>query len=372
MLIYHYGSLNSLEGGPAYSTALSMTEAQKRGYQCELLSRPLPTNGKLLTDKVKIHYLSPLCKELKNLPLPELYHIQGLWQLQGHLICRWARKHQIPYVITLRGMLYPQALYNKSYWKKWLALHLFQRKDIQAAACIQATCEQEMKYYRELGFTNPVEVIPNAVTIPEKFPEPPSNNDAFTVGYLGRLHPRKQVEELIYAMTAPELQALNCRLHIIGKGAPKYERFLRTEVQRLGLKNVVFQGFLVGAEKIEALRCLSILAVPSDYENFGNIIPEALMQGIPVMASQGTPWQDLVKFHCGWWFHNTRTEIVRILTEAARMSSDELRQLGCNGQQLLKVHYSAKKHGELLEKMYLQITQSRKTPLIIKTEKSDR
>jgi len=352
MLIYHYGSLNALEGGPAYSTAFSILAAQKYGHICEILSRPLPSNGKLLTDKIKIHYLSSTCTELKKLPLPDVYHIQGLWHPQGHYVCSWAQKHKVPYVIALRGMLYPQALHNGSYWKKWLALHLFQQKDLQNAACIQATCTQEMEYYRELSFTNPVAIVPNAVKIPEKFPELPDRGDTFTVGYLGRLHPRKQVEQLIYAIASPKLKALHCRLYIIGKGEPEYEKFLRMEVQRLNLDNVVFPGFLVGEEKTAMLRRLSILAVPSDFENFGNIIPEALMQGIPVMASRGTPWQELENFHCGWWFHNTPDEIVRIIAEAAQMSPETLRQWGRNGQQLLKERYSEERHGVLLDEMY--------------------
>lgn len=30
---------------------------------------------------------------------------------------------------------------------------------------MQATCEEEMHYYREMGFTNPVAIIPNPVEL---------------------------------------------------------------------------------------------------------------------------------------------------------------------------------------------------------------
>lgn len=33
------------------------------------------------------------------------------------------------------------------------------------AACVQATCKEEMEYYRALGFKNPVAVLPNPIDI---------------------------------------------------------------------------------------------------------------------------------------------------------------------------------------------------------------
>ena len=39
----------------------------------------------------------------------------------------------------------------------------------------------------------------------------------------------------------------------------------------------------------------------SKSENFGNVIVEALSQGTPAIASQGTPWQQLDVKGAGWW-----------------------------------------------------------------------
>ena len=40
------------------------------------------------------------------------------------------------------------------------------------------------------------------------------------------------------------------------------------------------------------------------------IIAEALVRGIPVIASKGTPWQDLETHNCGWWVDNDLDTIV--------------------------------------------------------------
>lgn len=50
---------------------------------------------------------------------------------------------------------------------------------------------------------------------------------------------------------------------------------------------------MAGVEKDNAISSLTYLAVPSDFENFGNIVTEALVRGIPVIASKGMPWQEL-------------------------------------------------------------------------------
>jgi glycosyltransferase involved in cell wall biosynthesis len=56
---------------------------------------------------------------------------------------------------------------------------------------------------------------------------------------------------------------------------------------------------LTGEAKENTLNSLSYLVVPSDFENFGMIIPEALIKGIPVIASKGTTWEELNTHHCG-------------------------------------------------------------------------
>ena len=48
-----------------------------------------------------------------------------------------------------------------------------------------------------------------------------------------------------------------------------------------------------GREKYERLANIWTLFVPSAQENFGMIVPEALICGTPVYASLGTPWGEL-------------------------------------------------------------------------------
>ena len=71
-------------------------------------------------------------------------------------------------------------------------------------------------------------------------------------------------------------KAKDAELLIIGGGDDAYEAFLKKKVERLKLKNVVFAGFLNGEEKDKALASCSVLAMPSEFENLGNVILEGL------------------------------------------------------------------------------------------------
>lgn len=131
-------------------------------------------------------------------------------------------------------------------------------------------------------------------------------------------------------------------LVIMGKGDDVYEHFLRSEVERLGLQErVKFLGFVSGREKYEALSELSALFVPSDFENFGMIVTEALSVGTPVMASLGTPWEKLNTEQCGWWVDRSVESVAKVMREVLAMPVERLLDMGERGRRLVAEKYEA-------------------------------
>lgn len=208
-----------------------------------------------------------------------LYHTNGLWLDVNHATCVHARKMNAPCVVSLHGMLYPQAL-ERGGWKKKLMLALGHRKDISGAACVHVTCEKEMEYYRDMGFSNPVAVIPNPVRIPEYLADiRRPGHEGFQAGFLGRLHPIKNLEALITAWG--QLRLPNAELLLIGDGDPEYKARLEELVRAENISNISFTGFVSGRRKYEMLSSLDVLCAPSHQENFGMSIAEALLAGTP-------------------------------------------------------------------------------------------
>lgn len=373
MHVLHSGSLDVKSGGPALSTYLTIKGLIENGVKTEVIMPPLSGNGKLVNDGVTIHYTTPITnarfgymprlpQTLKNLQPYDLYHVQGIWQYLGHSVATFARKQHKPYVLTLRGMLYPQALAHSAMIKK-ISLALYQHKDLQQAACIQATCIDEMKHYHALGFNNPVAVLPNPIDTQGIIDRPACQPDRMRIGYLGRIHPRKRIERLIYAFKALHHELKDAELLIIGADDKQYEAFLHDEVKRLQLEsNVRFTGFLTGKEKDEAIMSLSYLAVPSDFENFGNIVTEALVRGVPVIASKGMPWQELEIYNCGWWIDNNQESINNTLLEAIRLPEAERQQMGRNGKELIRKEYAVPTLGAKMKQLYEWIINGGEKP----------
>lgn len=160
------------------------------------------------------------------------------------------------------------------------------------------------------------------------------------------------IERLLYAMAALGKKASCCELIVIGGGDKEYEGFLRLEAERLHLSNVQFTGFLSGQEKETTLQSLSYLFVPSDFENFGMIVAEALVRGIPVMASKGTPWEELNTYRCGWWVDNDVDTIASTMRAAIEMTEEERRAMGERGRQLIINHYSVEVVAAQMKSVY--------------------
>ena len=323
MKILHSGSLDTNSGGPAMSTYNTLYGLQKLGVEVGVIMYPLSPNGRLRGTEVPVHIAKAPVEpklsfsfsykdEIRSLGEYDIYHAQGVWQYPTYAIADVAKEKKKPYLITPRGMLYPQDIAKSNKFFKMLSLKIRLLRDLNQAACVHVTCEDEMVHCRQLGVTSPIAIIPNPVEIKD-YPYT-ITDEVFRLGYLGRLSPRKNVEGLIYAFVELGEEAQHAELLIIGGGDETYEHFLKTEVERLGLKNVRFVGFLSGEEKDKAIASCSVLAMPSEFENLGNVILEGLVRGIPCIATQGAPWKELETHRCGWWVSYNQTAI----TEAVR------------------------------------------------------
>ena len=150
---------------------------------------------------------------------------------------------------------------------------------------------------------------------------------------------------------------------IIGKDDERYESWLMEETRSLNLERCVeFLGFVRGKEKYRLLQELWALMVPSVQENFGMIVPEALICGTPVYASLGTPWNILSESGCGWWRDNSPETIVGILREILGKTEDEILKMGRIGRTIITRNYSDNIVADKMWKLYMWITGNTSTP----------
>ncbi|MHB1839785.1 MAG: glycosyltransferase [Acidobacteriaceae bacterium] len=106
----------------------------------------------------------------------------------------------------------------------------------------------------------------------------------FTIGYVGRLTPEKNVRWLSRLERALHHKKYrDFRLLIVGQGAE--EGWLRENLQC-----AEFRGVLTGDELSRAYANMDVLAFPSETETFGLVVLEALSSGVPaVVTGAGGP-----------------------------------------------------------------------------------
>ncbi len=162
---------------------------------------PLPISVNNIVGPSFFGYSPQLVAALKS-SAADLIHLHGLWQYPS-IACL---KSQKPYLTTIHGMLDQWAIKNSGA-KKRIASFLYEKTALKKASCLQAFTRQELSDIRAFGLKNPVCIIPNGVDVPEVEHLRtiiPDWKKEIPVGgkvllYLGRIHPKKGLTNLIKA-----------------------------------------------------------------------------------------------------------------------------------------------------------------------------
>lgn len=349
-ILHTIPSLKLSAGGPSTCTYHLLKGLNAIGVQADILTLSSKEAGENIgTDdfikRVPFDATSPLVyscnfkKYLQKHTNYDLYHANAIWSFPSHDTRVIAKNRNKPFVLATHGMLYPQAIQVSS-WKKKMTLSLFQRKDLEMADCLQATCETELMHIRQFGLKNPVAIIPNCLYLPVIPEIRRKENSIRRFAFVGRIHPIKNIDLLIRAWIRLGAKTKDAELLIIGDGDVAYKQKLKELSETHSLGNIHFLGFLHGDKLQEVTSSLDFQLLPSKSENFGMVVPEALIQGIPVIAGKGTPWQELETHHCGWWIESTVDALAQTLEQALSMDEDTRKVMGANGQRLVLENYT--------------------------------
>jgi glycosyltransferase involved in cell wall biosynthesis len=265
------------------------------------------------------------------------------------VIAFWAHQKKIPYIISTRGMLEPWIMDHNS-WKKKIGMFLYQKKAIQRAAHIHATALMEANHIKELGFKNPITVIPNGIDLSD-IKETKENYGTRKMVFLSRIHPKKGIELLLEAWRNSDTAGWS--LEIAGNGDENY--IIKLNLSAQDLKNVHFVGVKYGEAKWDFLRLADVMVLPTYSENFGIVVAEALAVGVPVLTTTGTPWEDLESYNCGWWIDLSAENLKSTMSTVFNMPVSILETMGDNGINLIKEKYDIQAIGKNMVKLYKNI-----------------
>jgi glycosyltransferase involved in cell wall biosynthesis len=255
-----------------------------------------------------------------------LIHDHGVWLGTNHVIAAYCRRNGLKRVVSPHGMLTPWAM-KHSKFKKLLAWHLYQLRDLRAADGFYVTNKQEADDLRRLGLDQPVLIAPYGMEFPEKLPERTSLPHKQAL-FLSRIHPKKGLLTLVRAWAKASIPQ-DWRLVIAGPDECGHRKQVEKEVEALDLsRKVDFVGVVDGDAKWRLLCNSHIFLLPSYSENFGIAVAEAMAAGLPVVTTTTTPWEIVKTQKLGWWIEPNEDALTETLTHALNLSSEELTAMG--------------------------------------------
>lgn len=333
--------------GPSYSVP-RLCQALAACPETEVELACIAARGPIPGVKIDLHPEWPILKRFevstslmfslrKKADSVDIVHNHSLWSMVNVASGLVVPGRHAKLITSPRGTLSPWALSRARNLK--LILKPFQWRALELAELLHATSEQEYVEIREHDLKAPIAVIPNGIDMPD-FLLRENEDGRRCLLFLGRIHPTKCIDRLLYAWSQIEATYPQWDLMIAGHDQTDYEKQMRDLSEALGNNRVRFVGPLYGQDKSKAYINADLFILPSHSENFGMVVAEALSHGCPVIASKGTPWQGLEREECGWWVDHEVNTLADTLKIAMGLSPQALRSMGLRGQSWMAREFS--------------------------------
>lgn len=234
----------------------------------------------------------------KNIQEFDIIHLNGSRSYQNNVVCKYAIKHNIPYIMQAHGSILKivsrksiKLLYDWV-WGYNIINHL--------SKCI-ALSESEKESYCIAGIPeNKIEIIPNGVDL-EKFNTFPKQGlfrakynltEEKIIIYLGRLHKSKGIDILPSTLLKLLEKINNVKLVFVGPD-DGYADEIKKTIKSYNLNNnVLFTGLVSEEEKVMALIDGDVFITPQFY-GFPISFLESWACGLPVVTTNNgdsIPW----------------------------------------------------------------------------------
>lgn len=255
----------------------------------------------------------------------------GLRMLANVSALAGARDAGAPVILSPHGSLYPQML-ARHRGRKAIANALYDRKLLESVDAFHATCTAEAATIRAAGLTQPVAIVAPGVDMPGQV-QPMAGPR--TLLYLGLFDRKKGLMRLAQAWRVLHGAFPEWGLVLAG---PDQDGHMAEVRAALGPAPAQLPGAVYGSEKATLFNAADAFVLPSDWENFGVVVGEALAHGRPVIAPANSPWDWLASENAGWQVDVADLESV--LCEALMKDRDELSAMGLRGRTRIERDYA--------------------------------
>ena len=330
---------------------------------------------------------------------PKLVMSHGIWMYPSVVVSRWHKKTGQPYIVHPHGMLDPWAIKN-SQWKKRIAGLLYEHRHLQKAACIRALCEAEARAIRAYGLVNPIAIIPNGIDLPQvPSAECGARNSPWhgivqpgskVLLYLGRIHPKKGVVNLLKAWAAVQRAEGGGQrtgewvLAIAGWDQRGHEAELKRLATELGIlfadtrgqeaedggqptggTSLLFLGPQFGEDKAACYRGCDAFILPSFSEGLPMVVLEAWAYGKPVLMTPECNLPEGFRAGAAFRIEPAVENVVRGLKDVMSADAGALADMGGRGRKLVGYHFSWSKIAAEMKSVYEWVLGGSPRPAVV-------
>jgi poly(glycerol-phosphate) alpha-glucosyltransferase len=212
---------------------------------------------------------------------------------------------------------------------------MYERAHLKGAACIRALNKQEAASIAGLDLKVPICIVPNGIALPTHL-DPPAPKWRRLIApkkkvllFIGRLHPKKGLSELIRAWHGlPSQRIGDWHLAIAGWDDGGHEDSLHALANRgPNSTSISFIGSVFGAEKDATLRHSNAFILPSKSEGLPMAVLEAWSYKLPVLMSRQCNLVEAFDNQCAIECGNTDSVIAQALLKLIALSTDEVDRL---------------------------------------------
>jgi glycosyltransferase involved in cell wall biosynthesis len=281
----------------------------------------------------------------------DVIHVHGVWGLTLIAALAAARVRRVPVVVTPHesltaidietsqsGVRQRIKLALRALYLRWTAVFVV-NSQLEADTSVP-----------EIG-ADRVNVTYHPVVEPDTpHAEPRSlgTGERLRVGFLGRLHPKKNLPLVIDA-----LAQLPDHVVLVVAGGGELLDDMKRHAERRGVQGrVQWLGFVSPDERTRFLEGIDVLVMPSTFESFGMSAAEAMLDGVPVIVSEPTGIAEVIGRHEAGIVVPPDAESVAAAIERLDRDRGSLAELGRRGQEAVREELSLEHAGASLRDAY--------------------
>ncbi|MDO5509775.1 MAG: glycosyltransferase family 4 protein [Weeksellaceae bacterium] len=228
---------------------------------------------------------------------------------------------------------------------RWMFRQLY--NTAHKVICVSDSVKNHLVEIKEISPAKAM-VLANPVTRPH--PVDKVNTDYFHWVYVGRLSNIKNLNT-VFNSFAQLPKDVRGKISLVGSG--DQEPSLRAQAEELGIEDeIIFHGFSQQPEDIVATA--DVLLLPSFSEGFGIAAVEAMLQGVPCLATNRGGIPEFIEHGVNGWLINPfkPAEITQAMQDILNLPKPQFEEIANNAYLSTKDKFTVEDYVKSLESVY--------------------